>query len=306
MRANAVFEGGGVRGIGHVGALCYLEGLGYKWDKVAGTSSGAIIATLIAAGYTANELKEILLETNLSYLINNSYINLSFLDKAVELLKQKGIYSGKNAELWFENLLNAKGISTFGDLESKCRTKLKITATDITRKCVITFPDDLVKYNINPMSFKVARALRMSISIPLYFKPVKLQYDEGESYIVDGGLLWNYPITMFDTNEKPEIPTFGMHFEKPTKSYVQNEPSNIITYLSDIEKTISINNNLEYTERKNYDRTIFIPTYGVDSTDFNLSKNQMINLFKGGYKSAEKFMHFWSLEDYTLKYFGQN
>ena len=48
---NGVFEGGGVRGIAHVGAACVLEAAGYRFEALAGSSAGAIVAALLAAGY---------------------------------------------------------------------------------------------------------------------------------------------------------------------------------------------------------------------------------------------------------------
>jgi len=65
LKADAVFEGGGVKGIGFVGAIAVAEERGFTWQNVAGTSAGAIVATLIAAGYTAGEMREIL--SNLDY-----------------------------------------------------------------------------------------------------------------------------------------------------------------------------------------------------------------------------------------------
>jgi len=56
MACNAVFEGGGAKGIAHIGALKAIENYGLKIDKAAGTSAGAIIASLIALGYSADEL----------------------------------------------------------------------------------------------------------------------------------------------------------------------------------------------------------------------------------------------------------
>lgn len=62
LKADAVFEGGGVKGIGLVGALSVAEEKGYRWQNVAGTSAGAIVAGLVAAGYSAAELQEIMAE----------------------------------------------------------------------------------------------------------------------------------------------------------------------------------------------------------------------------------------------------
>lgn len=56
-KADGVFEGGGVKGIGLVGALIVAEERGYTdWQRVAGTSAGAIVASLLAAGYSAVKL----------------------------------------------------------------------------------------------------------------------------------------------------------------------------------------------------------------------------------------------------------
>lgn len=57
-RCDAVFEGGGVRGIGLVGAVYQMERSGYTFGNVAGSSAGAIIASLLAAGYTGEEIYE--------------------------------------------------------------------------------------------------------------------------------------------------------------------------------------------------------------------------------------------------------
>ena len=61
MRLDGVFEGGAVKGIALIGALDVIEQAGYHFVNVAGASAGAIVATLIAAGYSASELKPILM-----------------------------------------------------------------------------------------------------------------------------------------------------------------------------------------------------------------------------------------------------
>jgi predicted acylesterase/phospholipase RssA len=65
-KIDAVFEGGGVRGIGLVGAIRGVESAGYTCENVAGTSAGAIVATLLAAGYGAAEVKEVINSNRLS------------------------------------------------------------------------------------------------------------------------------------------------------------------------------------------------------------------------------------------------
>ena len=56
LRADAVFEGGGVKGIGLVGAVAVAEERGYQWVNIAGTSAGAIVAALLAVGYSVAEI----------------------------------------------------------------------------------------------------------------------------------------------------------------------------------------------------------------------------------------------------------
>ena len=60
LECDAVFEGGGVKGIGLVGAIKAVEEFGYNFKNLAGTSAGAIVASLLAVGYTTNEIKSIM------------------------------------------------------------------------------------------------------------------------------------------------------------------------------------------------------------------------------------------------------
>ncbi|MDO7206006.1 patatin-like phospholipase family protein [Paraclostridium bifermentans] len=68
----------------------------------------------------------------------------------------------------------------------------------VTRKKLLVLPDDLVDYGLDPMEFEISKAVRMSVSIPLYFYPVELKYDNKSCFVVDGGLLSNFPIWIFD------------------------------------------------------------------------------------------------------------
>ena len=70
-KADGVFEGGGVKGIGLVGSLTVFEEEGYTdWQRVAGTSSGAIVASLLAAGYSALELQDLIMDLDYGQLLD--------------------------------------------------------------------------------------------------------------------------------------------------------------------------------------------------------------------------------------------
>ena len=56
MKIGLVLEGGGVRGVAHIGAIKALEENGIKIDAIGGTSAGSIVSALYAMGYTADEM----------------------------------------------------------------------------------------------------------------------------------------------------------------------------------------------------------------------------------------------------------
>lgn len=117
LKADAVFEGGGVKGIGLVGAVAVAEEKGYHWVNVAGTSAGAIVATLLAAGYTAPELKEVIQELDYKRFKDASPLDkIPVLGPLTSLILEKGIYEGKFFENWIRGLLKQKNVETFNDL----------------------------------------------------------------------------------------------------------------------------------------------------------------------------------------------
>src|SRR5690554_3733566 len=94
--ANAVFQGGGVKAIGLVGALTVAEQRGYRWKRLAGTSAGAIIASLVAAGYTAEEIRRVIEELDYTLFTEpGAWHLLPYIGPVARLWIKKGLYSGK-------------------------------------------------------------------------------------------------------------------------------------------------------------------------------------------------------------------
>jgi NTE family protein len=303
MKADAVFEGGGMRGIGIVGALTYLESKGYEWQRVAGTSAGAVIAALVAAGYSAQELKKILFDMNFrDFLDKSGQQRFPLFGKAFGFLIEKGIYSGEYVEHWINKLLKAKGVHRFKDVTINGECRLKIIASDITKRRILILPDNLSDYGINPMKFSIAKAIRMSISIPFYFKPVQFAHADGISYIVDGAVCSNFPINIFDVNDIPRWPTIGFKFDSPEISNTKQGKTDPISFLFDIANTLSAEKNREWLKDENLVRTILIPTLGVETTDFNISTRRSLKLFRSGYRGASTFYKSWNFEEYLKKY----
>ncbi|WBW98535.1 patatin-like phospholipase family protein [Oceanirhabdus sp. W0125-5] len=288
MKANLVCAGGGLRGVGIVGALCALEREGISWEKAAGVSSGAIIASLIAVGYTAHEIKKMMIDFNFLKFKDKGVLGkIPFVGNAIGLVKDKGIYSGKKLEKWMEKLLEEKGVRTFQDLNGDNGMRLKVIASDITSKKEMIMPDCFEEYGIDINKFTVAKAIRMSVSIPLFFKPVKIKVDGVLHYIVDGGVSTNFPIEIFD-RENNSIETIGIDY-KYTENYGIKQ-DNAISYVLDIADTLTADRVRPALTEKNIKRTILIPCNDLPITEFKLSREAIIKLFKDGYKSARVFV----------------
>lgn len=312
--ADAVFEGGGVKGIGLVGAVAVAEERGYEWVNVAGTSAGAIVAALLAAGYSAAELKAVM--TELDY---NRFKDASPLDKLpligpmASLILEKGIYEGRFFENWIRGLLRQKKVGTFSDLilpeykdDERYRFKLRLIASDISRGRLLVLPQDIADFGIRPDDLDVAAAVRMSMSIPFFYEPVKLRNKETNqvSYIVDGGLLSNFPVWLFDTEGSiPEWPTFGFKLVEPEEE--QQIPHRIrgpISLLAALFATMMKAHDARHIKEEHFVRTIPIQTLGVGTTEFDISKEKSEALYQSGQQAAEKFFAAWNFDKYVDKY----
>lgn len=304
MKADIVCEGGGVKGIALLGAIYYLEEQGYKFERFAGTSVGAIVTSLLAVGYSGKELKEILLNLDLKNFYDKNKLTLfPLIGYTVSLLKNKGVFSGKNIESYLTSLYKRKGKTKFKDIAIDGKSPLKIIASDITNKQLLILPDDLINYNIDPLEFEIAKAVRMSISVPFYFNPVILKNDTEQSFIVDGGLLSNFPVWIFDVDQTPRWPTFGLKLigDKDIKKNPPNE-SNLFSFTSDVIDTIMSRDDEAFLNNKDSIRTIKIRTYDINAFDFNISKDQYLTLFNSGYHCAKSFISNWNFNTYISRY----
>ncbi|UHA72857.1 patatin-like phospholipase family protein [Paenibacillus sp. 481] len=306
MNVNGVFEGGGVRGISLVGAIKAAELNGITFQNVAGTSSGAIVAALLAAGYTAEDMKQLILAMPFhSFMQRSPIFSTKWIGPAARLLLKKGLYAGERLEHWIHKLLAAKGIRTFGDLK---KNQLRIIASDITNGRLLVLPDDIKQYGIEPQHFTVSKAVRMSTSIPYFFDPVIIRYSvktpQGRSksfqrqlaYIVDGGLLSNFPLWLFDEIRDPAtrrlVPTIGFQLV----GQKEGQPHRIYGLFSMLQamfETMMSAHDERYIGQHNRFRTIKIPTLGTSMTDFDITSAQSMALYASGLEAGEHFFSEW-------------
>jgi NTE family protein len=320
--ADLVFEGGGVKGIGLAGAYAALSERGFEPKCVAGTSAGAITAALVAAGYSSAELDRILLELPFS-----DFKDPDWWDKAgtpgklVSLIREKGIYEGKFFRDWIAGLLEAKGVTRFGDLsfEQDDRPekgyRLKVIASDVTHRRMLVLPDDAGHLGVDPDELEIAYAVRMSMSIPIFFEPVVHENPKtgGEHLIVDGGMLSNFPVWLFDAKgREPRWPTFGLMLVEPDPKVplghrIGGEDhgvprGSLIDYLKSLASTMMAAHDRLYLENATFARTVPIPTLGVGTTEFDITPARALALYDSGRAAAEKFLASWDFDAYVEEY----
>jgi NTE family protein len=295
LRADAVFEGGGARGIAFVGAIQAMEEEKVEWQRIAGTSAGAVIAALLASGYKSYEIRKHLSELDFSKLRGRTFINrIPIFGSLLELMFNLGIYKNDYLEAWLDSLLFKKSVKTFADLPDG---KLKIIASDVSNGQMLILPDDLERYGMTPVDLKVSTAVMMSASIPFFFRPVIWKSkDSTKSYILDGGLLSNFPIWIFDT-PNPQFPTFGFRFVKDKVSIDQVIPTPLHLF-KNIFKTMLQAHDLRHINEDTLERTIKIPTGDINATDFKLNKEEIDFLYMSGYTSTKKFLSTWDFEQH--------
>lgn len=302
MKADAVFEGGGVRGIAFIGAISEMERQGYRWERVAGTSAGSVVASLLACGYNAEELIRIMNSLDYSRLLGKTWLHhLPLIGKAIPLLFRSGIYLNTPLEEHLTYWMKQKGVTTFGDLP---KGKLKIIASDISSGKMLVLPDDLPRYHISPAKFPIAAAVRMSTTIPYFFQPYrwKTKVRRKPFYILDGGLLSNYPIWIFDVEGRPRWPTFGFRLlgEQPiTPFYDINGPFSMFRAMF---QTMLRAHDQRHVDKHARRRTVFIPTGSVTTTQFDLTACDRDFLFQSGQETAKRFLDAWDYEKYVNEF----
>lgn len=328
-RINAVFEGGGVRGIGHVGAACVFEQKGYEFMNVAGSSAGAIVASLLAAGYQCDEIRNEMNDVNYVKFKQESVLDrLGTVGKAISIFYHYGIYSADYFEEWLNDLLKKKGKVTFGDIKTdsypcgEVPYRLQITASDLTDKKLLILPNDLKEFCIDPDTFPIAKAVRMSMSIPIFYEPYRLRDCNGkEHYIVDGGLLSNYPIWIFDkVKSYPQCSTVGFKFVdseiENNNLVVKDTKMNIMEYIMSLVSTALSAKDKQYISvtKGDYQRTVAIPTtvkvnaevQNIGATDFGISKAESDALFYNGVEAARSFLNSWNYDQWKKSYQKSN
>lgn len=312
--ADGVFEGGGVLGTAFLGAARCCDELGIRWKGLAGTSAGAITAATLAADVPIADLEEklggldyqVFLSQKTSWLIRDLDPTHDLDEPAwmlanLQIAGELGQYRTQPFRDWLAAVLAQYGKQSFTDIAAAAPDRrLKVVVSDLTLGQMRVLPDDLGDYPLPgaPGDFAVAEAARLSMSIPLFFEPGSL----GGSVIVDGGILSNFPLWIFDAGEQggragvgprtpPAWPTFGFRLLDRR----QDEPAAIqraTDVLGAMVRTMMYAPDRRYLSLHNRNRAvdIDITDAGVTATEFGLSDQAKADLYRRGYKGTRDFL----------------
>jgi NTE family protein len=317
MRCDLVLEGGGVKGIALVGAVDVLEERGYEVQRVAGTSAGAIVGALVAAGLPSERRRTLMEHVDYTAFQDTSALDRFPGGKLLSLLSEHGVYEGAYLTRWLTEQLASCGVHTFADLRcddegaaptSGFRSRLVVMASDVTAGRLRRLPDDYPAIGVARLtSVPVADAVRASMSIPFFFEPVRLRGPNGTPVVlVDGGMLSNFPIAVFDRSDgrAPRWPTFGIKLSARAGTQAARFPCDSVTDMARamLGTMTSFYDQMHLDGAAVLDRTIFVDTFGVKATDFDLDAATRDRLYASGRSAAEKFLSSWDFESYIRKH----
>jgi NTE family protein len=320
LRADLVCEGGGVKGIGLVGAVTALSEAGYAFPRVAGSSAGAIVGCLVAALQQAGEpverLEDVVRAVDYRRFRDASGCGrLPLVGRGLSLLAHDGLYEGRYLEEFLTGALGELGVSTFGDLRIPAASeaaeglprerayRLVVTVSDLSRRRLTRLPWDLPLYEGHPDDYPVARAVRASSAIPFFFRPVRQPTSGGAATWVDGGLLSNFPIGLFDraASLEPRWPTFGVRLttRPPTPPLTPEVRGPLAVGLATIDTLLTDQGNHYLEDPCTVQRTVFVPTAGVSVVDFDLTRETQDRLYASGRTAAQQFLQEWDFAEHV-------
>lgn len=311
---NIVFEGAGIRGIAYSGAIKELENNAVLQgvQRVGGTSAGAITALLLSLGYSADEITGIITHTSFKKFNDGKFFFIGGINR---FQKYYGWYKGRQFDKWLAKIIAAKtnnaGI-TFAQLHEKGLKDLYITGTCLNKQSLVVFSYE------NYPNMKVKDAVRISMSIPLYFEAVFLDASgnvvhhpknkTGLDVMIDGGFTANFPIKIFDSTKyfdctKPNEfaaneQTIGFRIDRDEqikndteeKGLAAMEITNINDYFGAFYNIILENLNRQTLTKKDWQRTISISDGAIGPKIRKLSIDEIETLIANGATASRKYL----------------
>ena len=321
---DIVMEGGGVKGLAIAGALQPFGDAGYSFARVGGTSAGALVGAVLAAlqqrGEPVSRIEDVARTLDFRRFPDRGFPGrylgpLAFLADGLALLIEDGAYEGNYMRRWLTGVLDDLGVRTFGDLRTddeegdgsiRHRYRLAVTATDLSRHRLVHLPWQYDVYGRDPDEQLVVDAVRASASIPYFFEPVTLTGPRGSSTLVDGAIVSNYPISMFDRSdgEPARWPTIGIRLSspdvvRPEEAERVKGPVELGAAL--VEAAIEGCQAEHVLDPCNVSRTVAVDTSPVSAVDFGIDDATRDRLIDEGRSTAARFLAGWDYEHWLSR-----
>ena len=296
---NLVFEGCGVCSFAYCGAISELEknGILPKIKRFAGTSFGAIFASFLAAGFTSSEISEIKNILN----FNGLSTKCDFVDM-FKFSKNYGVNSSSGIRKQIQTFLSARVSldETLSSLFKKTGKDLVIVSCCINREKPVYF------HHSTYGDVKLIDAIIASISTPIFFQPLPLSVFGEEDYFVDGGIVDNYPIWIFndiDALYKNDLRSIDKHNLNPLTIGLKvigckenNDETLNRTSVTDVFNLfrLFINTLTNTIDSSNYsskivEQTIKISNGSIYFLDLNINNEQISQLIDNGAEGVRKY-----------------
>lgn len=271
-----VMKGGGVKGLALVGAMLELEKY-FAFDTFAGTSAGAIAATLLGAGYKPDELEEIFRNKNFKdFLDNKIQVVWNFFTKFA-------LHTGDHVTDWLNDLLKGKlntQVSTVKMKDFRRHNLRTVIYANRVGEGPVTFDSDGENQD-----YDAAYATRCSMSIPFFFQPTTISGVRG----YDGGMGNNFPLRKFITENQKTL-FIGLYLKSKIKHkrILVNDMIDIATD-SDERKVVDENRN----------KIVVIDPMPIETTQFSISDREKDLLVLAGRLGALEYLHRYH-QDYCI------
>ena len=191
MKIGLSLAGGGIKGVAHIGAIKALEEANINFDYISGTSSGSIVATLYACGYSTDEIYEIFKK----YAKSIKYVDYRNIIKLIKnIFSGKGfIIDGLNSGITIKKLINQVCKNKHIENIKHVKMPLLIPAVDIYTGRLYVFSNNIVKRQTDEVEYvndiDIGTAVQASCSYPGIFSPCNYN----DKLFIDGGIAENLP-----------------------------------------------------------------------------------------------------------------
>ncbi|MBA9075964.1 patatin-like phospholipase family protein [Rufibacter quisquiliarum] len=208
QKVGLVLSGGGAKGLAHVGVLKVLEKNQIPIDYIVGTSMGAVVGALYSAGYSPEDIEELVLSPRFQYWVSGrqledhafNYFSLDpspaalrlplVLKSKVKVQTSRGLINDVNLNYALASTLSAGSAIARYNFDNLFVPFRALTAEIFTRQQIVQ------------RSGSLADAVRNSMAVPLAFRPIR-QADG--RYLFDGGLFNNFPTDVMRKEFKPDV-----------------------------------------------------------------------------------------------------